>query len=998
MLRPEYGVADFIGRDREMAELSSWRDSRLQFSVMLVHGAGGQGKTRLAMHFAEDSTARDWQALEASHDTSPTTSSRPGTAEREIDGRLLIIVDYAETWPIDDLLHLFNGVMHRKAVSRVLLLARSTGNWWRKLHERLKSLDAAPHQISLSPLAETKRDGASVFRRAVTRFADLLDVDEDSAKSVSPPVMTGDGWRSVLSIHAEALLATEAAGRSDISAPNKHAGPSEARTQSAHLLKREFRHWHALHSAGKLSTRPEIMGRMVFIATLTRALPYPHALAALRQADLVETRMEAYSLLKDHAYCYPPDEPNTALEPISPERLGEDFLALTVPGHNVEGFVGDPWAASAIYRILVPDEASDGLPDYAAAAINVLIETAHRWPHVAREYLSPLLIQHPELATTVGGAAMVRLAEVPHMDLDALEAVEPLLPIERGGELDEANAAIASRLIPRRLQKASTESDLAVLLANWGYRLSQGGRRNEAVEPVDRAIEIYRRLATVDPATFKPRLAAALNNLGGDLSHLERFEAALQAYEEAIDVYRNLARSAPGTYLPDLATALGNIAGMLSRLGRRSDALAAATEAVAVRRQLVESEPLTYEPDLANSLNILGIHLSAVGHWDEAVAAASEAVEIRRRLMESAPDAHTPGLATALNNLGGMLSSVGRREDALQAAVEATAVYRRLVQAGFFEFQQDLAVVLSNFGSRLAAVGRWDEAVAAASEAVEIRRRLMDANPDAHTPGLSAALNNLGGMLSSVGRREDALGAGGEAVSLYRRLTEANPAAFQPELAGALTNLGTRLAELGRHEDALAASGEAVSLYRRLTEANPAAFQPQLAGALTNLGTRLAELGRHEDALAASGEAVSLYRRLTETHPAAFQPQLAGALTNLGTRQVELGRPEDALGASGEAVSLYRRLAEANPAAFQLGLARGLQVYAWIRAAVQHELSDALIASGEAIRIYEHCASWRDPESSGLLRDALSTHAVVLDRLGRNEEAAGVRHRIVEVI
>ena len=76
------------------------------------------------------------------------------------------------------------------------------------------------------------------------------------------------------------------------------------------------------------------------------------------------------------------------------------------------------------------------------------------------------------------------------------------------------------------------------------------------------------------------RLAQLLNNQSNRLSDLGRREDALAAIEEAVDVYRELARARPDAFLPDLAMSLNNQSVRLSDLGRREDALAAIEEAV----------------------------------------------------------------------------------------------------------------------------------------------------------------------------------------------------------------------------------------------------------------------------------------------------------------------------------------------------------------------------------------------------------------------------------
>ena len=59
-------VVDFTGRAQELQDLLEWRDApRAALSVRLLHGPGGQGKTRLATQFAQLSGRADWTVLQA---------------------------------------------------------------------------------------------------------------------------------------------------------------------------------------------------------------------------------------------------------------------------------------------------------------------------------------------------------------------------------------------------------------------------------------------------------------------------------------------------------------------------------------------------------------------------------------------------------------------------------------------------------------------------------------------------------------------------------------------------------------------------------------------------------------------------------------------------------------------------------------------------------------------------------------------------------------------
>ncbi|TFC15716.1 tetratricopeptide repeat protein, partial [Cryobacterium sp. MDB2-A-2] len=69
---------------------------------------------------------------------------------------------------------------------------------------------------------------------------------------------------------------------------------------------------------------------------------------------------------------------------------------------------------------------------------------------------------------------------------------------------------------------------------NLSLLLSGVGRREEAVVPIVEAVEIYRRLAEVNPTAYEPGLAMSLNTLSLRLSGVGRREEAVVPIVEAV--------------------------------------------------------------------------------------------------------------------------------------------------------------------------------------------------------------------------------------------------------------------------------------------------------------------------------------------------------------------------------------------------------------------------------------------------------------------------------
>ncbi|MBL7519161.1 tetratricopeptide repeat protein, partial [Frankia sp. CNm7] len=614
LLSVRYRLVPFAGRVAERAELTGWRDGRAALAVRLLSGPGGQGKSRLAARFAVESAAAGW-AVWTARETPALAADRgplPGGAG------LLVVVDYAERWPLPELLGLLADRRLSAGVPvRVLLLARSGAGWWESLAHRLDDQDVVVSEQSLGPVAGSLPGREVTFTAAAGRFGELLGVD--GSRVGLPTGLDDDVYRLVLTVHMAALAGVDAL-RTGSSVPEDPGRLSE------YLLRRERDHWRRLHATGArpVATVPEVMGRAVFAATLTRPLPYEAAMTVLERVGLASAPEVAGQILSDHAVCYPPSDPSLVLEPLYPDRLGEDFLALTLPGATGRRD-GDPWADSAMSRLIVP-KAGEAVPVWADRAWPVLVETAKRWPHVGGRLLA-VLREDPSLAMAAGGAVLTALASWNDMDLDVLASVERHFPDHRRADLDAGVAAVTARLHTYWIGQTGDPAVQARLWERLAWRLGNAGRREEALAAGEQGVEIRRRLAGANPAAFEPDLAAALTNLGAMLSGLGRREEALVTTEQAVEIYRRLAGANPAAFEPDLARSLTNLGALLSELGRRKEALAATAQAVEIRRRLAGANPAAFEPDLAGAVDNLGGRLAGLGRREEALAATAQAVE-----------------------------------------------------------------------------------------------------------------------------------------------------------------------------------------------------------------------------------------------------------------------------------------------------------------------------------------------------------------------------------
>jgi tetratricopeptide (TPR) repeat protein len=919
MLNARFAVVEFTGRREELADLSRWRDDGPRLSARWLHAPGGQGKTRLAARFARESLGDGWKIVTATHGPGSVLPP-PGSQDLRLDGAtgLVLIIDYADRWPLTHLAWLFsNALLHQSAVrTRVLLLGRSA-DAWPAVRASLANHQAATSTQPLGPLPGSE-DGSQagprleMFTAARDSFAARYGAP---VAAIGPPGPLADpDFGLTLAVHIAALVAVDAhlAGRSP---------PRDLAGLTIYLLDREHLHWerlygdagHELNPAERTyATPPETMNQTVFTAVLTGTLERLTGLTAVQTVLTAapQPQTPAGRVIADHTICYPAADStrDTVLEPLYPDRLAEDFLALTMPGHAAD-YPARPWAA-ATASIVLSRSADATAPAWAPRALTFLATAAGRWPHLGPSYLYPLLLGDPQLAVTAGSAALTALAAIPAVDPAVLAAVDAHFPPDRHTDLDPGIAAVTARLIPHRLAATDDPARRADLYATLARRQSRAGRYPEALAAAEQEVEIARRLALTSAAR-EPALAAALSNLGLRLSSAGRPEEAVLVKGQAVAAYRRLAQ-ASAAHEPNLSASLANLAIELAAVGRREEALAATQQATEIRRRLARANPAAHEADLASDLNGLGNRLTAAGRRDEALTATEQAAAIWGRLARARPAVHEPDLAGTLGNLGVCLTAVGRRAEALTATEQSVAIYRPLAQVNPAAYEPDLAAMLSNLSHRLCRAGRPNEAPVVAEQSVAIWRRLARASPATHERELAMALSNQGFVMSEVGWNEEAVIVTGQAVEIWRRLAQGNPAAHEPELASSLTNYGAQLAQAERIEDALTMTRAAIEILGRLARASPAAQEPFLARALTNHGFQLLAAERTTEALTATGQAVEIWRRLAQAHPAAHEPDFAVALSNHGLSLAAAGHHQEALTVARQAAKIRRHLARGN--------------------------------------------------------------------------------------
>ncbi|GAA1517364.1 hypothetical protein GCM10009677_58350 [Sphaerisporangium rubeum] len=876
LLAPDRRVVSFAGREAELAALEAWCADPVGAPMRLVTGPGGVGKTRLMLELAAR-LGHQWGFVVVTEDQEATALAH----WREVtDKPLLLVVDYAETRER-------LNVLVRSVVGdgggrvRLLLLARSEGEWWDRLGSgerpvREAHARATVEQMVLSADVAAGVSDADLIDAAVGDFARVLGVEP----APSVVVDADEGRGRMLDLHAAALVGVLTAAQ--------EAGVGAVRVDLGvvleDLLSHEVRFWLGSAEAAGLCAGPSgltvtALGQVVAAGTLLGAADRASGVALLGRVPGVPQSVKVAEWLGG---LYPAEPGQGWLGGLRPDRLAEL--------HVTRQLAESPELAAGCLTDLDEGQARQALTVLGRASADY---------EPARELLGRIL---PLIS---GVAASL---EAPRETLEAISAAIPFPSLA----MAEADAIIVGKILAT-FPAGDRSGEYARWLSLSASLTAQLGRPGEALPVEQQAVTIRRELAELYPDRYRPDLADSLSNLGITFSELGRPNEALPVTQEAVTIYRELAELYSHLYRPDLAASLSDLGIRFWELGRPDEALPAAQEAVTIRRELAGLYPDRYRPDLADSLSNLGITFSELGRPREALPVTQEATTIYRELAELHPDRYRPDLAASLSNLGVYFSQLGRPDEALPVTQEAATIYREL--AGLYpdRYRPDLAGSLSNLGIRFSELGRPDEALPATQEATTIYRELAGLYPDRYRPDLAGSLSNLGVRFSELGRPDEALPATQEAVTIRRELAGLYPDRYRADLAVSLSNLGAWLSELGRPDEALPATQEAATIYRELAGLYPDRYRADLAGSLSNLGVWLSELGRLDEALPATQEAVTIYRELAGLYPDRYRADLAVSLSNLGNRLWELGRPDEALSAEQEAVTIRRELAELHP-------------------------------------------------------------------------------------
>ncbi|MFF6955578.1 hypothetical protein [Streptomyces sp. NPDC008317] len=720
LLRPEYETVPFRSR-AELVELREWCAADGALSGRLVIGKGGQGKTRLARELAAELLSEGWTVGRLRTPEHAAASAAPAEAgSRDVaeavartTSKVLLVVDYAEK-NVTAMRALINTLALDTPLSqvRVLMLARSDGEWWQKLQQEDKYQVLSHPPLELGPLAEADR--AETYAEAVKCFAAALrsvegyahtDLDPLPLDAPSPDVLR-DGHP--LTLYNAALAAVLEAASVDGRTTGGKA-PMDV------ILAHETRYWASMAESRGLGHEPPVTA--LTAALLVGAADRDEAertLAALEDTGpspaATADRRRLAATISD---LYPSSGGQEYWGSLQPDSLAEHWLkkALTeeLDGRallsRVLPAVSDRQAGRAL-GILGP--LADETPLLEGPVRELIAEHAER---LARPAVQVALRSR---TSRVLSEALREVRMESFTDARAVTALLEAIPQSTQMLAELALSAALRQVSDRRrsysrhgsirsLQRRTRLADLARAESEVAFRLFDAGRYCDGLAYADRAEKRLERL-TRARATDEERslYASVLRTRATLLNCVRRRGKALRVIDHAIAIHRKLADSSPDGQA-ELASALRNRAAYLHGLKRHPEALASIGSAIGIQEQFRDVLPDT-RASLAKMLSIQGRCLTALSRSEEALEAFDRAVRLREDLAARFPDTYRTSFADILVARCGTLTHLDRYGPALRDLDRAAGIHGMLA---FRNTDDRIEILQSLLRLQKNVRGRW---------------------------------------------------------------------------------------------------------------------------------------------------------------------------------------------------------------------------------------------------------------------------------------------------
>ncbi|MCW4466128.1 serine protease [Glutamicibacter sp. MNS18] len=272
LLRPDHRQVDFLFRHDLVADIKQWvLESKENLAIKTITGAGGSGKTRLAIEACLAAADDGWDAGFADF------QSPGGNVRYHLESPTLIVIDEADLLA-SQIAAIVKTTRNSKTPIRLLLVARSRTTWWETLHslsgDNLLGYDQG--EISLDNFPMSKGDCAELFRISLQRFSNRLSVTLPANVNLN---FYEEDLTDPLIVQIAAMIAIL-----DDTANVDHKGAELWRTKiMRRAVQNEANRWVQMHEMHHTNWNEKVLRRCVSTATLVS--PSSNAMSGVTELE-----------------------------------------------------------------------------------------------------------------------------------------------------------------------------------------------------------------------------------------------------------------------------------------------------------------------------------------------------------------------------------------------------------------------------------------------------------------------------------------------------------------------------------------------------------------------------------------------------------------------------------------------------------------------------------------------------------------------------------------
>ncbi|MGI8519103.1 MAG: tetratricopeptide repeat protein, partial [Actinomycetota bacterium] len=530
-------------------------------------GRGGAGKTRLAFEFLLQIAERlpNWEAGLLTGTVLRKFDATKQPSDWRWSAPTLVVVDYAQPLaaPLGELLR---ALTHRRRQAdlpplRLLLLERAPGGWFEDLLNQedsggqcaVRELFDPPEPVELTPIP-TGQLRRAVLTQVLEKAAGLagrppppLPAEGDSTFAKS---LNRDLFAEPLNLYMAALAASDLG----LNAALNRSRPDLALVLAGKELERICRF---VRHAGN-DAQETLLCHLAACATVERGFTDDECRRAVAEEYEVLGRSWPDGLgdLQEVLERALPGE-RLPVASIEPDFIGEavvlKMLAKPAPGASAR------WARwrATMARCFQRDPFAT-----ASTLMNAFQNFGHLEGH------GEALLQATERLIEVG------LADTARPLLVCIEAALPQQTVTLRPHAVRVTQAIYEQLKDRVTpnNEPSLRAELARVASNLGVRLSNLGRRLEALPPAEEAVKLYRELFEQNPDAFRPDLAKSLGMMGQVREANQQADLALECFAQGIRVLAPQFMSLPTAFAQIMGQLGQDYLRLAERLGREPDA------------------------------------------------------------------------------------------------------------------------------------------------------------------------------------------------------------------------------------------------------------------------------------------------------------------------------------------------------------------------------------------------------------------------------------------